>query len=198
MMVHCKERGKLPRAIKSGFTLYFPATVKNHTFYKTEGVNRSLGLCAKNLIDPKTIEKYLEQMVQSGDPLLVFDLYFEDKDICLIPTRPSLLLESFRCDDENNKKSCLSDEQIPEGLVSKSSNSFAYFRWYLMPCLFIIFCWMSMLFPEKMKEHFEEWFFDQGWLDSKNVTKMLPIIPKNMLEAYKMGTIVQKYIFATA
>ena len=83
-------------------------------------------------------------------------------------------------------------------IFSRPSNSFAYFRWYLMPCLFIIFCWMSMLFPEKMKEHFEEWFFDQGWLDSKNVTKMLPIIPKNMLEAYKMGTIVQKYIFATS
>ena len=45
-------------------------------------------------------------------------------------------------------------------IFSRPSNSFAYFRWYLMPSFFTIFCWMMMLYPDYIKEHFKEVLFD--------------------------------------
>lgn len=203
MDIHCKESNKLPTIIRSGLRLKFPSKVNDHDFYKTkDGEDNlyTLNICNKGLITSKTVKEYLQEMVKSGDPLMVIELYQAEVNIAHIPTKPSKILECFSCQNEddnmNHKKSLLYHGAVPEGFVPKPQNTYFVLRWLTCPLLFVAFAWVRLLYPDVITNHYKEMIFNQAWLAKKNVVKMLPILPKNLMEAYLMGTYVKGYQMA--
>lgn len=64
-----------------------------------------------------------------------------------------------------------------------------------MPLLFMVGCWMLLLRPEKVKEYFPPLLlpllgmskvFNLSW------SKLLPIMPTDMMQSFDMGGILEK------
>ena len=80
--------------------------------------------------------------------------------------------------------------------TQRVSKNMVIIRWLLCPTLFVIFCWFRLLYPDTIRNYYKEILFNQDWLFKKNVMKMLPILPQNLMEAYLMGSYVKGYLIA--
>ena len=83
-----------------------------------------------------------------------------------------------------------------KGVVPKfkpRSGTFNKLRWWLLPLIFTMLSWVILLQPQLIENHYHDHsFFSAKWFEKDVVNRYLPIVPKNLTEAYHFGYILAK------
>jgi hypothetical protein len=73
------------------------------------------------------------------------------------------------------------------------SGTFNKLRWWLLPLIFTMLSWVILLQPQLIENHYHDHsFFSAKWFEKDVVNRYLPIVPKNLTEAYHFGYILAK------
>jgi hypothetical protein len=81
--------------------------------------------------------------------------------------------------------------------IPPKSKMFSIIRWWTLPIIFMSMCWTLLMKPELLKTYWiQSTILDIRWLLHRSFRKVLPIFPKNMLEAFDFSTIVRDVEFA--
>jgi hypothetical protein len=73
------------------------------------------------------------------------------------------------------------------------SGTFNKLRWWLFPLIFTMLSWAILLQPSLIEDHYHDHsFFSAKWFEKDIVNRYLPIVPKNLTEAYHFGYILAK------
>ena len=92
-----------------------------------------------------------------------------------LSTKASLLLESL---ESGRTKSCKYNGEV--ALPPKRNDTLKVIRWWLCPLIVMVLCWFLIVNPEVLDKVFTKvTLFDQKWLVSHSVAKLLPIVPKD-------------------
>ena len=120
------------------------------------------------------------------------ELYRANTTYFILPTKASLLISSIF-----DGSSCVYKGELPQ--FKKRSHTWKLFRWWLFPLLIMVLLWALLVNPELIdKYYFNQTMFDKEWLKKHSVEKLLPIYPKDQLEAFDYGVIYDQLIVAEA
>lgn len=108
--------------------------------------------------------------------MFVLDFFMEETNIVRVPTKASLIVSSLM----NEQADCLYRGEWPES-IAKRSSTWKKIRWWLIPILVMVMCWLLLICPDEFASHyFQNSIFDPKWFEKNQVKKYLPIIPENL------------------
>ena len=161
-------------------TYHEDSLVSNKFTFKVE-------LCDAKTIKKKDLLKHLASIAKKGDPILALDLWIDGQTIFKLPTKASLLKKCLE-----QKTSALYEGPLPK-FVERNKH-LAYIRWAFLPLLFLALIWLQMVSPRTLDAFFGDFLF--GFLGgseimgAKKVEYLLPLLPRNAVEAFDFGQIV--------
>jgi len=147
------------------------------------------------------VKAKLEELAQKDDVIVVEVLVdtggLNPEPVCIAPLRPSQLLTSLERGDDLEIE-CREIERVAMATAltcraRRRTLAEALLRWAICPCLAVLGTWALLTRPEEMLARFPV-MPGFAWTKAMvSVTRVLPPIPQNLLEAFDLGRLCERF-----